>query len=92
MKNWLRQKEISHDDPDITYQNITYAGGLYPKYIPSPVASFGGDEQGSYLILVNGVRCSVGTRLPSGYVITELDGNGITLTRAGVIAHFPITV
>jgi len=88
----IDQLETDNSGVNIIYQNIPYAGSLYPTYLPSPIASFGGNIDSPYLILVSGMRCSVGTKLPSGYTITDIGMGSVTLKKDGKIAHFPIAM
>lgn len=83
-------KEKAKSTEEVIYQNIPYSGSLYPEYIPSPLTSFGGDNESAYFILENGMRCNVGTQLPSGYIITSIGKDGITLEKSGDVAHFPV--
>ena len=83
-------KEKNRSEQQVIYQNIPYSDSLYPEFIPSPLVSFGGDNNSAYFILEDGTRCDNGTILPSGYVVTSIGKDGITLEKNGDIAHFPV--
>ena len=83
-------KEKNRSEQQVIYQNIPYSDSLYPEFIPSPLVSFGGDNDSAYFILEDGTRCDNGTILPSGYVVTSIGKDGITLEKSGDIAHFPV--
>lgn len=80
----------SHPDgPRTIFQNIPTTS-IQAGIFPSPIVSFGGSGDLTFLDLANGTRLKVGSRLPSGHVIAGIDRNGIDLERDGELMHLPL--
>jgi type III secretion protein D len=77
------------EGPKTIFQNIPTTS-IQAGIFPSPIVSFGGSGDLTFLDLANGTRLKVGSRLPSGHVIAGIDRNGIDLERDGELMHLPL--
>ncbi|CAG9167577.1 type III secretion system inner membrane ring subunit SctD [Cupriavidus respiraculi] len=77
------------DGPKTIFQNIPTTS-IQAGIFPSPIVSFGGSGELTFLDLANGTRLKVGSRLPSGHVIAGIDRSGIDLERDGELMHLPL--
>ncbi|WP_108651914.1 type III secretion system inner membrane ring subunit SctD [Dongshaea marina] len=92
LKEALDQFAIEHPNVlRIIYQNIPIGKSML-GLLPAPIISFGGNNHSPYLILNNGMRVQEGTRLPSGYEVSELGESGIELTKDGQLLHIPLNL
>lgn len=81
--------QANPEAPRTIFQNIptrAFQAGIFP----SPIVSFGGSGEMTFLDLANGTRLKAGSRLPGGHVIVHLDRNGIDLEREGELVHLPL--
>ncbi|MBY4897889.1 type III secretion system inner membrane ring subunit SctD [Cupriavidus sp. AU9028] len=81
--------QANPEAPRTIFQNIptrAFQAGIFP----SPIVSFGGSGEMTFLDLANGTRLKAGSRLPGGHVIVHLDRNGIDLEREGELMHLPL--
>lgn len=71
------------------FQNIPVRDEL-SQMLSSPVVSYGGNAESSFIELGNGMRLSAGSKLDNGYVINYINVNGLDLSRGGELVHIPL--
>nr|WP_284676666.1 type III secretion system inner membrane ring subunit SctD [Vibrio sinus] len=87
-------KQYRTDAPSngrVIYQNIPVSQSMLSLF-PSAIRSFGGNAKNPYLILANGMRIQVGTRLPDGFEVSNLDTTSVELVKDGQLLHIPLTL
>jgi len=83
---------LKHDSSNrVIYQNIPVSQSMLSLF-PASIRSFGGNAKKPYLILANGMRIEIGTQLPNGYQVTNLDPSGVELVKNGQILHIPLNI
>lgn len=87
----VKYQQTLSQAPKVVYQNIPL-GQESERYFPSPIVSVGGGTDAPFLLLANGVRVQVGSRLPSGYKIAALSRDRVTLTRPGQWVQLPLVL
>ncbi|CAG9185951.1 type III secretion system inner membrane ring subunit SctD [Cupriavidus pampae] len=86
--------KFSAEHPDasrVIYQNIPSAS-VQTSVFSSPVVSFGERNKAAFIDLANGTRVTAGSRLPSGYLIAQMDRQGIELERDGDVIYMPLNL
>lgn len=73
----------------LSYQGVA-ASGDGGKYLPAPVAGYVRMRRGSYLLLTNGERLQVGSRLPEGGEIVTLSHDAVSIVEHDSLINFPL--
>ncbi|MGF1740024.1 type III secretion system inner membrane ring subunit SctD [Vibrio profundum] len=75
----------------VIYQNIPISQSML-RLFPSAVRSFAGNAKNPYLILANGMRIQIGTRLPNGFEVSKLNTTSVELVKDGQVLHIPLAL
>lgn len=90
LKDLLQGLEEKFPTNEYIYQNIDSQSEEVSIW-PSPLMAVGGNETTPFLELQNGQRLQIGSRLPSGYQIIDINlHSGIRLLMEGKIINVPI--
>ncbi|MGG4608858.1 type III secretion system inner membrane ring subunit SctD [Providencia sp. Me31A] len=79
------------NEKDIIFQNISISNFSRDGIFPQPITSIGGNKRNSYVILLDGRRLQVGSRLNNDFEIVNIDPlNGIDVYKEGQLLHIAL--
>lgn len=85
----MAELQTRYPQLSLSYQPVaaSHDGG---KYLPAPVSAYVQGRRGNYLLLTNGERLRVGSRLPAGGKIVQLDAHVVAIAQQDGLINFPL--
>src|SRR5699024_1178840 len=74
LKDFIETLKKDFPTSEFIYQNIDTSAPQVHIW-PSPITGIGGNAQTPFVELSNGLRLQIGSKLPSGYQIVDIDEN-----------------
>ncbi|BBE08340.1 Type III secretion protein SsaD [Mycoavidus cysteinexigens] len=86
LDTWQKQHE---ERIRVVYQDIP-TSKLQLSILPAAITGFSGNHKTAFLQLANGMKVQIGSILPSGYVVSQLDEGGVELRKEGQLIHLSL--
>lgn len=81
----LRQR---YPDVALSYQDVP-ASSEFSQRLPSPVVGIIHGRRGNYLVLENGERLTIGSRLPDGSEVVALNDKAVAFQQGRALFNYP---
>lgn len=89
LKKTLKALREQYPSLVLSYQEVI-ASSEGDKYLPAPIAGLVQSRHGEYLLLTNGERLQVGSHLPGGGEIMQLDSHAIAIGYHDALINYPL--